>query len=158
MDRQTPTMGIVGDQTSRDRMRAADADRERVAEQLRSSHADGRLDLTEYDERVQQAWVARTYGELDALTVDLPQARPPTPEAHPEVRQSHQQCRNGRGGRVTISAWASASLINLMIWAMVCLSTLSWIHPWWIWVAGPWGAVLIARWLGERATTSRAQR
>ncbi|PZS40470.1 MAG: hypothetical protein DLM62_02760 [Pseudonocardiales bacterium] len=150
--------GIVDGQTSRDRMRAADADRERVAEQLGSAHADGRVDLTEYDERVQQAWAARTYGELDALTVDLPQARPPSPEASPEVRQPHQQCGNGRGGRATVSVWAGASLINLMIWAVVCLSTMSWIYPWWIWVAGPWGAMLFARWLGERATAVRVPR
>lgn len=56
-------------------MRAADTDRERVAEQLRSAHAEGRLDLSEYDERIQQAWAARTYGELSALTADLPQPR-----------------------------------------------------------------------------------
>jgi hypothetical protein len=158
MDATNGTMGIVGSEPSRDRMRAADADRERVAEQLRSAHADGRLDLTEYDERVQRAWAARTYGELDALTVDLPQTRPPTPEAGPEVRQPHQQCRQGHGGRIPVSAWATASLINLTIWAVVCLSTMSWIYPWWIWVAGPWGAVLVARWMGEGANVARVQR
>jgi len=78
MDPANDTMAIVEGQSSRNGMRAADADRERVAEQLRSAHADGRLDLTEYEERVQQAWAARTYGDLDALTVDLPQARPST--------------------------------------------------------------------------------
>lgn len=56
-------------------MRAADTDREQVAEQLRSAHSEGRLDLAEYDDRVQQAWAARTYGELKALTADLPRAR-----------------------------------------------------------------------------------
>ncbi len=156
MDPASDTMGIVDGQSSRHRMRAADADRERVAEQLRSAHADGRLDLAEYDERVQQAWAARTYGDLDALTVDLPQARRPTSKVGSEMRQPHPQCRNGRGGRVTVSAWAGASLINLMIWAVVCLSTVSWIYPWWMWVAGPWGAVLCARWVGERATAASA--
>lgn len=155
MDPMNAHDGIVDGQTSRDRMRAADADRERVAEQLRSAHADGRVDLTEYDERVQRAWAARTYGELDALTADMPQARPPTPKAGPEVRQPHRQCGNGRGGRAMVSAWAGVSLVNLMIWAVVCLSTMSWIYPWWIWVAGPWGAMHFARWLGDRATAAR---
>lgn len=68
-------MGVVGNKTPRSQLRAADTDREHVAEQLRSAHTEGRLDLTEYDERVQQAWAARTYGELRALTADLPQAR-----------------------------------------------------------------------------------
>ena len=67
--------GDVGDKTPRSQMRAADTDREQVAEQLRSAHSEGRLDLAEYDERVRRAWEARTYGELKALTADLPQTR-----------------------------------------------------------------------------------
>jgi hypothetical protein len=156
MDPTNGAMGIVDGQTSRDRMRAADADRERVAEQLRSAHADGRLDLTEYDERIQQAWAARTYGELEGLTADLPPGDAPVaPDARPELRQS---CRRQDPVHATVTAWAGASLINLMIWAVVCLSTMSWIYPWWIWVAGPWGAVLFARRIGERATARRAWR
>lgn len=156
MDATIGTMGIVDDQTSRDRMRAADTDRERVAEELRSAHAEGRLDLAEYDERVQQAWAARTYGELEALTADLPQAqRPAAPAIHQEVQQSHGQHRQGRGGRAAVAAWAGVSVINLLIWAFVSLATLSWIYPWWIWVAGPWGAVLLAGWIGERVRAPR---
>jgi hypothetical protein len=154
MDPANDTMGIVDGQSSPNRMRAADADRERVAEELRSAHADGRLDLTEYDERVQRAWAARTYGELDALTVDLPQARPPTQESRREARPPHAQCGSGR---VTVSAWAGASLINLMIWAVLCLFTMGWIYPWWIWVAGPWGAVLLGRRIGERTNVAGGQ-
>ncbi len=156
MDATNGTIGIVDNQTPRDRMRAADTDRERVAEELRTAHNEGRLDLTEYDERVQQAWAARTYGELEALTADLPGARPAAaPATRPEVRQPH---RHGRTGRAVVAAWASASVINLLIWAIVSLATLSWIYPWWIWVAGPWGAVLLAGWIGERARTPRPPR
>ncbi|MGH3882245.1 MAG: DUF1707 SHOCT-like domain-containing protein [Pseudonocardiaceae bacterium] len=146
----------MDDQTSRDRMRAADTDRERVAEELRSAHTEGRLDLAEYDERVQQAWAARTYGELEALTADLPQAqRPATPAIPHEVRKPH---RHGRAGRAAVAAWAGASVLNLLIWAIVSLATLSWVYPWWIWVAGPWGAVLLAGWIGERARVPRPPR
>ncbi len=137
-------------------MRAADTDRERVAEELRSAHTEGRLDLAEYDERVQQAWAARTYGELEALTADLPQAqRPATPAIPHEVQKPH---RHGRAGRAAVAAWAGASVLNLLIWAIVSLATLSWIYPWWIWVAGPWGAVLLAGWIGERARVPRPPR
>ncbi len=141
-------------------MRAADTDRERVAEQLRSAHGEGRLDLTEYDQRIQQAWAARTYGELDALTDDLPQPRPPAAalEAHSEVHRSDRQHWHWRSGRTRVSSWASATLICLTIWALVCLSTMDWTYPWWIWVTGPWGAVLLADWITERARGSRAQR
>ncbi len=152
MDDAAGTMGVVDGHPSPDRMRAADRDREQIAEQLRAAHAEGRLDLTEYDQRVQQAWAARTYGELDALTVDLPQARPlRSPVAGREAPPSARQHRHGRGRRAVVMAWASASAINLAIWAILSLTTLSWIYPWWIWVAGPWGAVLLVGWLGKIA-------
>ncbi|WP_166349631.1 DUF1707 SHOCT-like domain-containing protein [Phytoactinopolyspora limicola] len=53
-------------------VRAADADRDAVAEQLQSAVADGRLDLTELDERLAATYAARTRAELDVVTSDLP--------------------------------------------------------------------------------------
>jgi hypothetical protein len=143
-------MEIVGDQTPREVMRAADGDRERVADQLRAAHAEGRIDLAEFDERVQQAWAARTYGELEKLTADLPgaAARPPRPAARPQ--EQHAPAHHGSGYRAGVAAWLSASVINLVIWAIVSLSTMHLVYPWWIWVAGPWGALLLARWASER--------
>jgi hypothetical protein len=44
--------------------RAADADREAVAERLRIAAGDGRIDLAELDERLGLAYAAKTYGEL----------------------------------------------------------------------------------------------
>lgn len=150
-------MDIVDNPAPRERMRAADSDRESVAEQLRVAHADGRLDLAEYDERVQQAWAARTYGELDVLTADLPgiQATPAAAVPAPRHQDIEPQGHHGRGGRAAVAAWASASAINLVIWAIVCLSTMSWIYPWWVWVAGPWGAMLLAGRLSRRGGPRR---
>lgn len=53
-------------------LRAADADRERVAEQLRDAMAEGRLDMEEFEERLEATYKARTYGELEPITRDLP--------------------------------------------------------------------------------------
>ncbi|MFJ9420120.1 DUF1707 domain-containing protein [Streptomyces sp. NPDC101227] len=53
-------------------LRAADSDRERVAEILRDALAEGRIDMPEFEERLDAAYRARTYGELEPLTVDLP--------------------------------------------------------------------------------------
>ena len=158
MDAMTSAMRLAGDPTPQNWMRAADTDRERVAEQLRSAHTDGRLDLTEYDERLQRAWAARTYGELEALTADLPKARPPVDPAKREVHPSHWQHRHRLFGRTAVAAWAGASVVNLLIWAVVSLTTMSWVYPWWVWVAGPWGAVLLAGWMGERARALRSTR
>ncbi|MDG9701355.1 DUF1707 domain-containing protein [Streptomyces sp. DH37] len=55
-------------------MRASDADRERVAEVLREAMAEGRLDMEEFQERLDSAYAARTQGELAPLVRDLPQA------------------------------------------------------------------------------------
>nr|WP_231927147.1 DUF1707 domain-containing protein [Micromonospora zamorensis] len=56
----------------RDGMRASDSDRTAVADRLRVALNEGRLDLHEYDERLQRAYAARTYAELDGLLTDLP--------------------------------------------------------------------------------------
>ncbi|WP_393059795.1 DUF1707 domain-containing protein [Streptomyces sp. LN549] len=53
------------------RMRASDADREAVVEQLREAAAEGRIDLEELDERLGLALTAKTHAELAPLTDDL---------------------------------------------------------------------------------------
>nr|WP_308439048.1 DUF1707 domain-containing protein [Streptomyces longispororuber] len=58
-------------------LRASDADRERVAEVLRQAVAEGRLDMEEFNERVDAVYRSRTYGELEPLTRDLPTATAP---------------------------------------------------------------------------------
>lgn len=58
--------------TTRASLKASDADREHIAEQLRLAAAEGRLFADELEERLGAALTARTYGELDALVADLP--------------------------------------------------------------------------------------
>lgn len=53
-------------------MRAADSDRDQIAERLADALAEGRLDLGEYDTRLQQAMTAKTLGELERIVDDLP--------------------------------------------------------------------------------------
>ncbi|MFF5366538.1 DUF1707 domain-containing protein [Streptomyces sp. NPDC013187] len=55
-------------------LRASDADREQVAEILRDALAEGRLDMEEFEERLDATYKARTYGELAPITRDLPAA------------------------------------------------------------------------------------
>ncbi len=63
-----------GESGLRGMMRAADADRDRVVEFLNGAYTEGRLTKDEYDERLEQALSARTYGDLDLLIADLPAA------------------------------------------------------------------------------------
>jgi hypothetical protein len=53
-------------------MRASSADRERAVDVLKAGFTEGRLTQDEYNERMGRAYAARTYGELAALTADLP--------------------------------------------------------------------------------------
>ena len=57
-------------------LRAGDADREAIAERLRKSHAEGRLDVQEFQERLDGCYNAKTVGELEQLVNDLPSERP----------------------------------------------------------------------------------
>ena len=56
-------------------LRASDAERSATVDVLRRHHAEGRLDTTELEERIERCYAAKTRGELDALTADLPWSR-----------------------------------------------------------------------------------
>jgi hypothetical protein len=68
------------------RMRAGDADRQRVVEQLGKHFGEGRLTVEEFDERVVRAHGSTYLDELPALTVDLP--REPEPQRRPARQRS----------------------------------------------------------------------
>jgi Domain of unknown function (DUF1707)/Cell wall-active antibiotics response 4TMS YvqF len=53
-------------------LRVSDADREATVVRLREAGGEGRLTLEELADRVERADAARTWGELEALTADLP--------------------------------------------------------------------------------------
>jgi Domain of unknown function (DUF1707) len=108
-------------------MRACDSDREAVLELLRDGYAVGRLTREEFDERSTAAYSAKTYGELDDLTADLP-LRPAAPLDR-EVAASRRSPRNvgqmvrafvlvltaGLAGRVfPAAAWAALILVCLV--------------------------------------------
>lgn len=62
-------------------LRVSDAERHAVAEILQEAAGQGRLGLDELEQRLEAAYVAKTYGDLVPLTADLPDARPPRPPA-----------------------------------------------------------------------------
>jgi hypothetical protein len=60
-------------------MRASSADRERAVDVLKAGFTEGRLTQDEYNDRMGRAYAARTYGDLAALTADLPAGASPVP-------------------------------------------------------------------------------
>jgi hypothetical protein len=106
--------------TGRDpNLRAADADREQIAERLRRSHSEGRLDMDEFQERLERCYAAKTFGQLDQLVRDLPRV----PEAD-ERRSPH---------RFVWWQWRLAGLAPLLI-VLVILAAASGHHAFWAWV------------------------
>jgi hypothetical protein len=64
-------------------LRVSDADRDATVARLRLAGGEGRLTLEELAERVELADAARTRGDLDVLTADLPAASAVTPPPAP---------------------------------------------------------------------------
>ena len=101
---------------------ASSADRERAVGVLRAGFTEGRLTQDELDDRVARAYAARTYGDLWALTADLP-AGPlpyppglPYPQASPVVPPSTEE----------VSPWHSAAALiitALVIFTLAALVT-----------------------------------
>lgn len=151
-------------------MRAADSDREAIAELLRVAVNEGRLDLYEYDERLRQVYTAKTYAELDGLVTDLPgpvaaglaQLVPaaggvPTPsdpvQSNGVGLAASELLRPGPDGRYpratrrwlaeTWNGYGVAVGASVAVWAIIAISAQELTYFWPIWVAGPWGAVLV---------------
>jgi len=127
-----------------DRLRAADVDREFVAERLRVALNEGRLSLHEYDERVRDAYAAKTYGELKALLTDLPDAAPAARSQMVPVADTAMVVpERGQTSRWVAGLWSS--------WITVaCVLTVIWLLTgpgggfWPAWPLGIWGAFLLA--------------
>lgn len=60
-------------------IRASDADRDRLAAEIREHYAQGRLDGEELGQRLERAYSARTLEELEGLRSDLPALAPGLP-------------------------------------------------------------------------------
>jgi hypothetical protein len=108
-----------GDQR-RASLRASDADRELFVEALRQHHAEGRLTTEELSDRVERAYAARTFGDLDALAADLPPIQPPIqppvgpapPPARPAPADLPPRMRPPGPER----AAAKAALVRSLLW------------------------------------------
>jgi hypothetical protein len=139
-------------------IRASDQDRDRTASVLREHHAVGRLDAEEFNERLDKAFSAKTMGELEALTADLPAVDPyplPTSSMSPHytggagLPASSVLEAMGRGhGRLSPAwqaawgSWFCTALLLIVIWLLTGAN-----YPWPLWVIGPWGAILAGRWI-----------
>jgi hypothetical protein len=75
-----------GAQTAAAGLRASGADRERVIDLLKAAFVQGRLHRDEFDARIGQVLASHTYGELAAVTADIPAELIGAPPRRPPVR------------------------------------------------------------------------
>lgn len=94
----------------RSKVRAADADRNLVAQLLSDAFANGQLTVTEYDERTAAVYQAKTYGELDVLTGDL--ALSPPPASAPSGGPANDRVIAIMSGAVRKGQWTAAARID----------------------------------------------
>ncbi len=133
-------------------LRASDDDRDRAASLLREHHAAGRLTVEEFQERLDGVFEAKTVAQLEGLMADLPGIDLyRLPEA--TMRQTSQPLvpvpSHGRlspAWRGAWGSWASVSMVVFVIWLLTSLHGGT--HDFWfLWLAAPWGAILLSRWV-----------
>ena len=143
-------------------MRASDHDRQEVVDRLRGALDDGRLTLEEYLDRMAHAYQAVTHADLVPLCADLPAGGRGPARPRPPRRPGCGGVTRGRGAgpwwrpaagrsaasprrsRVLWTIWLISVSVNVVVWGLVSVTTASLIYPWPMWVAGPYGAVLLA--------------
>jgi Domain of unknown function (DUF1707) len=131
----------------REEMRAGDRDRQAVADRLKVALDEGRLDLHEYDERLQKAYAAKTYGDLQLLLTDLPVPAVLDPE--------RQQIADHVTRRWLMQLWSgyvSVVAITTGVWLVSAIAATEWVYFWPVWVAGPWGLILVWQTVGGLAS------
>ncbi|MGA5301273.1 DUF1707 SHOCT-like domain-containing protein [Nucisporomicrobium flavum] len=145
---------------SDEQMRAGDAERQAVADRLKAALDEGRLELHEYDERLQRTYAAKTYGDLDALTTDLPgtvpaqraQVVPQAPRAAaeagagagPEVGEMRRP-----GGPPWLASYGGVVLVCVIVWALSSMASGDWIYFWPGWMLIPLVFGVIRRMTGR---------
>jgi hypothetical protein len=95
-------------------LRASDADREAVAERLRTASIDGRIDSEELEERLSQVYAARWVSELDRIVADVVPPPPPAPPAPPPYMQPYPTYQPAP----TTNGLAVASLVASFFWVL----------------------------------------
>ncbi|OLF11370.1 DUF1707 SHOCT-like domain-containing protein [Actinophytocola xanthii] len=78
-------------------MRVSNDDRERVARVLHDSMAEGRLTVTELEERLDKVYAAKTFGDLEPITRDLPVGQQTNALQLPQPAPSAVSRIGGRG-------------------------------------------------------------
>jgi hypothetical protein len=103
---------LRGVSEQRPELRVSDADREATVVRLREAGGEGRLTLEELAERVERADAARTRGDLDALTADLPASTGPAAVLPDTPRKERRWIVAIMGGEQRRGRWRPSRRTN----------------------------------------------
>ncbi len=137
-----------------DRVRLTDAQRQETVNRLGGALRAGCLTVAEFDERVSAVWAASVRAEIEMLTADLPSSLPPL------------STDNGRafGDRIRPAlraaggAWLAASVVSVVVWAMLCMAGGQLIAPFWAWVLCGGATILAPLWHLVEVRATRGSR
>jgi len=142
-------------------MRVGDSDRKAVADQLKTALDEGRLDLSEYDERIQQTYAAKTFADLDGLLDDLP-GTVPVQQSQVEPAAPAPAPFAGRSGANQVARWvgpyAGVITISVIIWAITSASAHHLVYFWPIWMLIPLVLGVFGQWFSHDNADSNAFR
>jgi hypothetical protein len=129
-------------------LRVSDAERQAVADRLQSALNEGRLELVEYDERLQGAYQAKTYRELEALTADLPGPATPAksqlaPAAHATTGVEAPRPGPARRRRSSVPPIAFALILLAGLGLVVTLASHGQVFFWPLFPLGFWGLFIL---------------
>lgn len=115
--------------TARDDLRVGDTERNEMAEVLTRHYSDGRLDETEFRERVDRAMRARTVGDLRGLTDDLPAlgGLAPAPARPPRTRRALRTLAVVLVAAMTLSALGATLLPPHLPWVLLLVGA-AWLY------------------------------
>ncbi|WP_433606204.1 DUF1707 SHOCT-like domain-containing protein [Prescottella agglutinans] len=95
-------------------IRIGTAEREHALEALSRHFSDGRLTITEFDERSGQITAATTRGQLDKVFADLPALAPPAPaKVSPEADETEDE-KNWRNTVMAVIPFVALALFFLV--------------------------------------------
>jgi len=103
------------EQLPRAEMRASHEDRDIIVDQLRVAAGDGRIDGEELDQRIEAAMSARTYGELDKLTKDLPASAQQAGVVRRSEAEASQNITISHGNTAKRGAWLVPRQLNVTV-------------------------------------------
>jgi hypothetical protein len=151
---QTDIVGL-GASSGRAILRAGDDDRRQVADWLQAHYVAGRLTQAELEDRVERALAARTFGDLDALTEDLPDLSASRATQSPQTpvddrRQRRQDIREEHGARKGFWAHATSYVLVMAMLVVIWLLTTPGGYFWPVWPMLGWGIGLASHGFATR--------